>query len=497
MPLQTLATATKEFLAKAPFKLFIDGEWVPAISGETYASYSPSDGAHLADLASAGVEDVNRAVAAARRAFEGPWGKLTPAQRSAQLRRLGDVIAAHTDELAELESLDNGKPISHTRRIDARVAAQLVYDFSGWPGKIMGHTPSVSIPGHFVYTRREPLGVVGIIIPWNYPLIHTMQKLSPALACGNTVVFKPAQVTSLPIVRLGELIQEADFPPGVVNIITGRGSVIGQAMAEHEGINKIQVTGSTAVGRSVVQASAGNLKRLALELGSKAPNIIFADADLEAAIPGAFRAGFGNTGQSCVAGARLFVQASIFDQVVERLVEMTKTVKIGHALDTDTELGPIVDPVQTETILNYIQSGLEQGATLVCGGRRLTEGDYARGYYIAPTIFTQVRDDMVISCEEIFGPVLPVYSFETEEEVIARANNTSYGLAAGVWTRDVGRAHRLGTALKAGVVWVNTYDMFDSAAPFGGFKGSGYGRDNGPEVIEAYTEVKSVWISTK
>lgn len=497
MPIQPLSPGTQQFLAKSPHKLFINGEWVPAASGETYASFNPSDGTFLADLASAGPEDVDRAVAAARAAFEGPWGRLTPAQRSAALRRLADVIKTHTDELAELESLDNGKPIHHTRSIDAPVAAQLTYDFSGWPGKIAGHTPSVSIPGHFVYTRREPLGVVGIIIPWNYPLIHTMQKLSPALACGNTVVFKPAQVASLPIVRLAELIQEADMPPGVVNVITGRGSVIGAAMAAHDGINKIQVTGSTAVGRSVIQASAGNLKRLALELGSKAPNIIFADADLDTAIPGAFRAGFGNTGQSCVAGARLFVHASIFDRVVERLVDMTKSVKIGHALDPETELGPIVDGVQTETILNYIQSGREQGATLVCGGERLAGGDYGQGFYITPTIFTNVRDDMVISCEEIFGPVLPVYSFETEEEVIARANNTSYGLAAGVWTRDVGRAHRLGAALKAGVVWVNTYDMFDSAAPFGGFKGSGYGRDNGPEVIEAYTEVKSVWVSTR
>ena len=309
-------------------------------------------------------------------------------------------------------------------------------------------------------------------------------------------MFKPAQLASLAIVRLGELIQEADFPAGVVNIITGRGSVIGAAMAEHNGINKIQVTGSTEVGRRVIRASAGNLKRLALELGSKAPNIIFEDADLAAAIPGAFRAAFGNTGQSCVAGARLFVQRPIYDAVVERLVKLARTAKIGHALDPETELGPIVDQVQTSTILDYINSGRKQGATLVCGGDQLTAGEYARGFYIPPTIFTDVQDDMVISCDEIFGPVLPIYSFETEEEVITRANNTSYGLAAGVWTRDVARAYRMGAALRAGVVWINTYDMFDSAAPFGGFKGSGYGRDNGQEVIEAYTEVKTVWIST-
>ncbi len=497
MPLQPLSPRTTQFLAQLPHKLLIGGEWVAAASGETFTSINPSDGTTLAHLASAGAADVDRAVAAARRAFEAGWGDMPPAQREALLRRLGDLITAHADELAELESLDNGKPIHHTRAIDSRVAARQVYHFAGWPGKIAGRTPSVSIPGHFVYTRREPLGVAAIIIPWNYPLIHSMQKLSPALACGNAVILKPAQLASLAVLRLGELIQEAGFPPGVVNIITGRGSVIGAALASHPGINKIQVTGSTGVGRSVVQASAGNLKRLALELGSKAPNIIFADADLDAAIAGAFKAGFGNTGQSCVAGARLFVQRPIFDEVVARLVEMTQTAKIGHALDPETELGPIVDEVQTETILNYIKSGVEQGAKLVCGGRRLETGDYAKGFYIEPAIFTDLRDEMVIACEEIFGPVLPIFPFDTEAEVIARANATEYGLAAGVWTRDVARAHRVSAGIKAGVVWVNTYDLFDPAAPFGGFKGSGYGRDNGEEVIELYTEVKSVWVALK
>ncbi|HMR68133.1 MAG TPA: aldehyde dehydrogenase family protein, partial [Anaerolineae bacterium] len=324
-----LKPATTAFLAKSPHQLFIGGEWLAAASGQTYASINPSDGTHLGDLAAAGQEDVERAVAAARRALAGPWRDLTPAKRSAQLRRLADVIAAHADELAELESLDNGKPIYHTRAIDAPVAAQLAYDFSGWPGKISGDTPAVSIPNHFVYTRREPVGVVAIIIPWNYPLIHALQKLSPALACGNTIILKPAQVASLALVRLGELIQEAGLPPGVVNILTGPGSVIGAALAEHAGINKIQITGSTAVGRSVIRASAGNLKRLALELGSKAPNIVFADADLDKAIPGAFRAAFGNTGQSCVAGARLYLQAPIYEQVIERLIELSQRAKIG------------------------------------------------------------------------------------------------------------------------------------------------------------------------
>lgn len=491
-----LQPGTRTFLAQAPHKLLIGGEWVAAASGETYTSINPSDGSNLAEIAAAGVGDVERAVQAARRAFEGGWGEMLPRERERLLRRWADLITAHADELAEIESLDNGKPIRYTRAIDSRAAANLVYHFAGWPSKMTGHTAPVSIPNHFVYTRREPLGVAAIIIPWNYPLIHGMQKVSPALACGNTVILKPAQLASLPLLRLGELAQEAGLPPGVFNIITGRGSVIGQALAAHPGVNKIQVTGSTAVGRSVIMASAGNLKRLALELGSKAPNIIFADADLDAAIAGAFRAGFGNTGQSCVAGARLFVQRPVFDQVLEGLLARIGAAKIGHALDPNTELGPIVDQVQTDAILRYIQSGREQGATLVCGGSRMIAGDFGRGFFIEPTIFTDVRDDMLISRDEIFGPVLPIYAFDAEAEAIARANDTEYGLAAGVWTQDVGRAHRVAAGIKSGVVWVNTYDMFDGASPFGGFKGSGYGRDNGLEVLEAYTEVKAVWIKT-
>jgi acyl-CoA reductase-like NAD-dependent aldehyde dehydrogenase len=489
------SASTTRFLARSPFKLLIGGEWLPAAAGETYTSINPSDGSALAQLASADVADVEQAVAAARRAFESGWAEMLPRERERLLRCWADLIAAHADELAEIESLDNGKPIRHTRAIDGRVAANLLYHFAGWPSKMTGYTAPVSLPNHFVYTRREPLGVAAIIIPWNYPLIHGMQKISPALACGNTVVLKPAQLASLPLLRLGELALEAGLPPGVLNILTGRGSLIGQALAAHAGVNKVQVTGSTAVGRSVIQASAGNLKRLALELGSKAPNIIFADADLDAAIAGAFRAGFGNSGQSCVAGARLFVQRPVFDQVLEGLLQRIQAAKIGHALDPATELGPIVDQVQTDTILGYIQSGVEQGATLVCGGQRMVAGDFGRGFYIEPTIFTDVRDDMLISRDEIFGPVLPVYAFDSEAEVIARANDTEYGLAAGVWTRDVGRAHRMAAAIKSGVVWVNTYDMFDGAAPFGGFKGSGYGRDNGLEVLEAYTEVKAVWMA--
>jgi acyl-CoA reductase-like NAD-dependent aldehyde dehydrogenase len=361
-----------------------------------------------------------------------------------------------------------------------------------------GETLPVSIPNLFVYSRREPVGVVGLIIPWNYPLIHSMQKVSPALATGNAVILKPASVASLACLRLGELALEAGFPAGVFNVITGPGGVIGEAMAAHPQIDKLQFTGSTEVGRQIIRHSAGNIKRISLELGSKAPSCIFADADLDQAIPGAFRAAFGNTGQSCVAGCRLFVESPVYDIVVARLVELAQKSKVGHAMDLQTELGPIVDSKQYETIAGYIKLGLESGAKMLCGGERLASPAVpAGGHYLPPTIFTEVTDDARLSQEEIFGPVVNIYRFDTEAEFVARANNTTYGLAAGLWTRDLARAHRVSAQLKAGVVWINTWDLFSPNAPFGGYKQSGYGRDNSDAVMEAVTELKSVWISTK
>jgi acyl-CoA reductase-like NAD-dependent aldehyde dehydrogenase len=485
----------ESFVGKSVHPMFIAAELTQTAAEASIDASSPSDGRALGTIGCAGATDVDRAVTAARSALAGPWSAMLPAERERHLRRVAELIERDGPTLAAIESIDNGKPIAKTRATDSGVAARLAYAFAGWPTKIAGETPSVSSPGFFTYTRREPLGVVGAIIPWNYPLIHTAQKIMPALACGNTVVLKPSEKASLVTLRMAELFAEADLPPGVVNIVTGDGST-GALMSAHPGVDKLAFTGSVASGQAVMRAAADTTKRLSLELGNKGANIVFADADLDVAIPRSFGAAFGNTGQSCVAGSRLFVEAEIADEVVDQLAGLAANVRIGHALDPDTALGPIVDRIQLESILGHVDRGVAEGAVVRCGGRQMTEGPFADGYFVEPTIFDDVDDTMEIARTEIFGPVLTVHPFTSEDEVITRANDTPYGLAAAVWTGSAARAHRMAAKLDTGVVWVNTFDMFDPAMPFGGHKRSGFGRDNGRDVIDMYTESKAVWVAT-
>jgi aldehyde dehydrogenase (NAD+) len=466
----------------------INNQWVASESGETFGTVNPSTGEEICQVAAANAADVDRAVQAARKAFEGSWRKMNASERGQLLHRLADLIEKHTEELARLESLDNGKPVSVARRVDVSKAIACYRYFAGWTDKIQGKT--IPIDGDFFcYTRHEPVGVVGQIIPWNYPMLMQAWKLAPALATGNTVVMKPAEQTPLTALRIGELIVEAGFPDGVVNLLPGFGPTAGAAIARHMDVDKVAFTGSSEIGRLILEAAAkSNLKRVTLELGGKSPNIIFADTDLDEAVEGAHLGLFSNQGQICCAGSRVFVEEKIYDQFVEKSVERAHKRVVGDPFDARTEQGPQVDQAQFDRVMGYIESGQNEGATLACGGRRV--GD--RGYFIEPTVFADVQDDMKIAREEIFGPVMSVIPFKNLEEVITRANQTNYGLAAGVWTRDIKKAHAIANSVRAGTVWVNCYNILDTRAPFGGFKQSGSGRELGEYGLQQYTEVKTV-----
>jgi phenylacetaldehyde dehydrogenase len=475
-------------------KLFINGKWVAAQSGLTFPTYNPATGQVLSHVAEGDKADVDTAVRAAREAFDhGPWRRLTASERGRMIWKLADLLEQHTEEFAVLESLDNGKPLAVARVADVPLAVDLLRYMSGWTTKIEGNTIPISVPytpgaRYHAFTLREPVGVVAQVIPWNFPLLMAAWKIGPALAAGCTIILKPAEQTPLSAIRLGELIQEAGFPEGVVNIVTGFGETAGAALASHPMVDKIAFTGSTEVGKLILHAATGNLKKVTLELGGKSPNIIMRDADLDVAIPGAAGAIFFNQGQCCCAGSRLYVHKSIYDKVVDGISEVAKKICVGPGWEPGTQLGPLVSEEQLHRVKGYIDSGLVEGACAMTGGHQI--GD--KGYFVEPTVLVRTNPKMHVVREEIFGPVVAAMPYDSMDELVDQANDSPYGLAAGIWTNNLSKAHELAAAMRAGTVWVNCYNVFDAALPFGGYKESGWGREMGHNAIDAYSETKSV-----
>ena len=485
----TSETAAAEFLRK-PHQLLIDGRRVPSSSGRTFKSLNPATEEIIATIAEGNEADVDRAVAAARRAFEGPWRTMRAAERGHLLLKWAELLKRHADEIIEIESLDGGKPISATTRQDFPAAIDTLTYYAGWADKISGDVVPTRDDA-LTYTVREPVGVVAAIVPWNFPLMIGMWKLAPALACGCTVVMKPAELTSLSALRIGELALEAGIPPGVFNIVTGPGRVVGDALVNHPDVDKVTFTGSPGVGRGIMKGAASNFKRVSLELGGKSANVIFDDANLDAASKAAAAGIFFNAGQVCSAGSRVLVQEAAYDEVVERLAARAKSLRMGDLLDRNTSLGPVISEKQMKSILDYVDIGQKEGASLVTGGERVGK----RGYFISPAVFAGVKHEMRISQEEIFGPVVSVIKFRDEADALRIANGTAYSLAAGVWSRDMGRVQRFAKRARAGTVWINTYGYTDVRLPWGGERDSGLGREHGTAAIENFTEPKAIWMN--